>query len=820
MSTVLHNPPFPMNHDIHDDSKDNIANSAFTKGPKRKRLAKACDACHKSKRRCDGTAPCSNCYYASKSCTYTDASGRPVPAPRAFERSDPQSSLTDHSPLSRQPPHVPQSSMSSGVGPIPYGHPTAPAHHHVQTNTYPKPVNPDLSEDESKQRRKRQRGESGQAIPVAVSEDRSLDGPIGGVTMDRPAPVELDHALTNELTNLFFTHCHPARAIIHKPTFTAALSHNRVPLFLLHAVCALAAPLSKHPKIRTTPARFAGKPFAQEALVLMFDGAGRLVCKKDLASAQALCLLQIYNLLTKDENMMWNSRYHDLAIHIVESLGVHVPEHPTLTPMPSPEFIQAAIERECIRRIFWLIHLMDVLASIYFKKPISVTEDDLKLRLPVDESSFELAVHSTLPEYLHLPPVRTQYASEFGHLIRVLRVYAKVEYALVELNDPEATINPVAILGDGERQIETWAKSLPEHLRFSESSLSYQQSMFETSSNTGAWCYCFMHVLHASCVLALNQGWYRLQHRSGDIPQWAANMLDQVLTMLGDRAKNSILMGSAVWSLVKYCKRDDEQMRQWAKEYQDFWGTKMAQIAASERRSQPSPPLPSIQPPSLQRQPLSLPPPPQQPSAHRRSSEGRPYGSTSSNPSVAVSRPQHGGDVSYGSHRRSPGSPTGQLLEIRSQNANGQHSGSANGTYNSIANNNSVLRHNPIATSQHLLERDRERDGEMRGPGPMTGTATSSGSALGLSHGVNEIARDKESQTSGLLGSSNPQQQTLPSLKSSGLLEWQRSPRRASPVPALSQPPSLHTPSHYDAESARPAAGMPVGLPWLANETR
>lgn len=27
--------------------------------------------------------------------------------------------------------------------------------------------------------------------------------------------------------------------------------------------------------------------------------------------------------------------------------------------------------------------------------------------------------------------------------------------------------------------------------------------MFETSSNTGAWCYCFIHVLHPCCVLSL-----------------------------------------------------------------------------------------------------------------------------------------------------------------------------------------------------------------------------------------------------------------------------------------------------------------------------
>lgn len=37
-------------------------------------------------------------------------------------------------------------------------------------------------------------------------------------------------------------------------------------------------------------------------------------------------------------------------------------------------------------------------------------------------------------EYLYLPAVRTQYASEFGHLIRVLSIYAKMEFALDALN--------------------------------------------------------------------------------------------------------------------------------------------------------------------------------------------------------------------------------------------------------------------------------------------------------------------------------------------------------------------------------------------------
>lgn len=147
----------------------------------------------------------------------------------------------------------------------------------------------------------------------------------------------------------------------------------------------------------------------------MFDGAGRLLCEPNLATAQALCLLRIHECVSKEMMAPGSPRYHgkrdatdlgmtmihavlDLAMHIIKTLGLHSPEHPTLTPVPSPEFIHASIERECIRRIFWLIHMHNLQASIYFRAPfVKLTDSQLKLRLPSDETSFELGVHSTLP---------------------------------------------------------------------------------------------------------------------------------------------------------------------------------------------------------------------------------------------------------------------------------------------------------------------------------------------------------------------------------------------------------------------------------------
>lgn len=89
--------------------------------------------------------------------------------------------------------------------------------------------------------------------------------------------------------------------------------------------------------------------------------------------------------------------YLEVTLHVLETMGVHIPDKPVITPLPSQELIHTAMERECARRAFWLIHFYEMRRSIFWKLPITWKENKLVLRLPTNETSFEFTAHSSLP---------------------------------------------------------------------------------------------------------------------------------------------------------------------------------------------------------------------------------------------------------------------------------------------------------------------------------------------------------------------------------------------------------------------------------------
>ena len=162
------------------------------------------------------------------------------------------------------------------------------------------------------------------------------------------------------------------------------------------------------------------------------------------------------------------------------TLQVTQPDEALAVNVPAANMRDFTVERECVRRCFWLVQVMFFINGIYTYRPLRPRTVELvrKVRLPVDENSFELARitsqpgeqicpprcrrpvpphfpinefadatiatrQSSLPslarfygrgrtEYLHTPAPQNKYASQFGHVCRVLSLYHSLQSAIGE----------------------------------------------------------------------------------------------------------------------------------------------------------------------------------------------------------------------------------------------------------------------------------------------------------------------------------------------------------------------------------------------------
>ena len=365
----------------------------------------------------------------------------------------------------------------------------------------------------------------------------------------------------------------------------------------------------------------------------------------------------------------------------------------------------------------------------------------------------------------------------------------------------------------------------------------------------------------------------------------------------------------AFQSLVKYCKRDDPQVRKWAAEYEEASGTRIFEFV-QDWRSQPSPPQQHLYPShsqSQQKQPQthalsnSFNAPHQLP--HRRLSDvrnsnsqnfGLMNNSSSTRHQLAAETPSYSNPTNSVMKRSPSHSPPTSYSLGRPSNSNNSNSGSSrdariqsslNNVAGPSADRDTVGNESSLAQSQgqNNVGKFNNRDSN---PGPSHlrwppagggtgdggiqssyssvasggGSATSndvSVASLGRLLGASTAAANS-STFNGTSGTSNQRNtallnesyQSLPSLKASGLLDsWpgNSSARNAgesqkqNASATAQQPQSLSSQraslsnlnlmlpgqSHHSTLQSDPAdlrpptlATMPVGLQWLANESR
>ncbi|KAI0760825.1 hypothetical protein C8Q74DRAFT_1208215, partial [Fomes fomentarius] len=295
----------------------------------------------------------------------------------------------------------------------------------------------------------------------------------------------------------------------------------------------------------------------------------------------ALCLLEMHE-IAASHSWTGHFRYFELAVQVLEG-SLKVQRHDNGAP-PSPSESEGAmlfIERESTWRCFWLVQLIAWVSQIYTRREIRPRMVELAdlVRLPIDETTFELASFrtSSANEYLRHAASRTRYASQFGHILCILELYHNVEAVLANQDGQAHTL----AMNGFHKDLEDWVASLPNHLQFNDENLETQITMFETSSNSGAWCFSFMHAMYSCCSLSLLEGEGTLTE---PVP-WVRDQLSLIFTAAGTRARTSILSACAIWSYSK-CSPDDPQIHVWDLAFAELWGFGVIPVAQQRREGQ------------------------------------------------------------------------------------------------------------------------------------------------------------------------------------------------------------------------------------------
>jgi len=232
----------------------------------------------------------------------------------------------------------------------------------------------------------------------------------------------------------------------------------------------MSAPFSQSPQVRSQPPRLAGIKFYEDALNILFDSSGRLICEANLQTVQSLCLLEMHDVVAQ---YSWTKCYRYLGMYFLaephgtlmticdqdiatkilfETLDIASPESPPLSAKPTIQEMTRMTERECARRCYWIVYFLHVLSTACTRNVRRFSAENMLMRLPVDETSFELGIQSQTPgkispligaellsadvffvfypEYLDEMAPKTNYVSEFGHLTRITALFSQMEDAV------------------------------------------------------------------------------------------------------------------------------------------------------------------------------------------------------------------------------------------------------------------------------------------------------------------------------------------------------------------------------------------------------
>nr|POE47795.1 tropolone cluster transcription factor tropk [Quercus suber] len=253
-----------------------------------------------------------------------------------------------------------------------------------------------------------------------------------GMTSEEPCPWEmiglgLDEPLPSadaivELTNTYFSKCHRALPMIHRPRFYAAMNlapNMRPPICLRYAMwCIAAAVTDKYESFQEHFYQRARKYIQQDEM----KGHGESMIT--IAHCQTWILLGAYEFKLMFFPRAWMSAGRAcrlaqmMGLHRLDGLGLDVKQC-----LPPP---RDWTEREERRRTFWGSFAVDRYSSIGTGWPMTIEERDIMTLMPCTDDAFELnRTEKTLTLNESLKPDGVQKLSSFGGVILMACLFGR-----------------------------------------------------------------------------------------------------------------------------------------------------------------------------------------------------------------------------------------------------------------------------------------------------------------------------------------------------------------------------------------------------------
>ncbi|CAI2165858.1 8229_t:CDS:2 [Funneliformis geosporum] len=311
--------------------------------------------------------------------------------------------------------------------------------------------------------------------------------------------------IVEHLAACFFRHIDIQMPMFHKATFMKHLRQNKVAPFLVFAICAVSARYSTNPSIIRRPPYLSGEPFAAIANEYLFETFDN----PSVEHVQGLLLLSVHMYGIGKGPRAW--MYSGMAVRMAQELGLHKVEEDTSeskSSKSSPEY--TFIQKEIKRRTFWSCFLLDRFSACALGRPTLIDEDDCDVRLPCNESVWNLEhplENPSIDECLKVGQIKQDVRltlTNFGMSASLVSVTALLGRVCQHVNrskpyDALPTWDPNSQFTILEKELEDWYSSLSPHYTYTRERMS--QLIADGLGSTFA----SIHLLYYSAIVVLNR---------------------------------------------------------------------------------------------------------------------------------------------------------------------------------------------------------------------------------------------------------------------------------------------------------------------------